>query len=87
MEVAEVKGRLTELFANASHIGVQGEDCSFGVIVVTDDFAEVRPVQRQQKILAAFSSELGSGALHALTVEAYTPQEWESKSSLTAIQM
>jgi acid stress-induced BolA-like protein IbaG/YrbA len=48
--------------------------------VVSQVFDGLRPVQRQQRILAAFSESLATGELHALTVEAFTTTEWQARA-------
>lgn len=86
MNAGEVVGRLRTLFG-APEFDIGGEDCSFHVSVVAEEFAGLKPVQRQQKVLSAFASELASGELHALTVQAFTPDEWEARACLTSIQL
>lgn len=88
MLAEEVKSRIGDAVPGAE-IGVEGEDCSFSVTVLSPEFAGMPVIRRQQKILAAFSEELQSGALHALTVKAHTPEEWKSfqQAGLTQIQM
>ncbi len=60
---------------------VEGEECSFSLTIVSDGFAGLNTVRRQQMVLSGFTDELASGALHALTVKAYTLEEWNNKSS------
>ncbi|HBS42831.1 MAG TPA: hypothetical protein DEA26_09135 [Oceanospirillales bacterium] len=74
MDAIEVQNRIkTEL--RGSHVIINGADCSFSVQVISQAFADMRPVLRQQKILQLFSNELSTGELHALTVDARTPLE------------
>ncbi|NEX21123.1 BolA/IbaG family iron-sulfur metabolism protein [Thiorhodococcus mannitoliphagus] len=62
-------------------IDIAGEDCNFEVHIVSENFAGQSLLQRQKGILALFKDELGSGALHALTIKAKTPQEKAAESS------
>jgi len=84
----EVVARIDAAVPGAEII-VDGADCSFEVTVLSSAFAGQPVVRRQQKILAAFSEELQSGALHALSVKAHTPEEWKSfqQAGLTQIQL
>jgi len=84
----EVVARIDAAVPGAEII-VDGADCSFEVTVLSSEFAGQPVVRRQQKILAAFSEELQSGALHALSVKAHTPEEWKSfqQAGLTQIQL
>lgn len=87
MNGEEVSSRIAGLFADA-RVEVSGQDCNFSVLVVSDAFAEMRPVARQQQILKLFTEELASGRLHALTVDACTASELAARqSSLTSISL
>jgi BolA protein len=68
-------------------IDVAGEDCSFEVYVVSEAFAGQGTLQRQKPILALFSEEIRSGALHALTIRAKTPAEQQGNSGLVQIEL
>jgi acid stress-induced BolA-like protein IbaG/YrbA len=56
-------------------IELQGEECSFTVVVVSARFEGVRPLARQQSVLRLFARELALGELHALSVSTKTPAE------------
>ena len=75
MEKAAVAARIKQAIPDAE-IQVEGADCNFSVVVLSQHFEKMMPVKRQQQILACFSDLLGSGALHALSVKAHTPAEW-----------
>jgi acid stress-induced BolA-like protein IbaG/YrbA len=85
MQAEEIVNRINTLHPNAQ-IDVAGEDCSFAVYVVSDEFAGKLTMQRQQPILALFAAELCSGKLHALSVTAKTPTELQSQGGLVQIQ-
>ena len=57
----------------------EGADCNFTVTVISDEFSGLMPAKRQQKVLNVFSEQLRTGALHALSVKAFTPAEWKKK--------
>ncbi len=88
MQVDQVISRIKSAVPD-SDITIDGEDCSFEVVVLSTEFAGMPVVRRQQKVLAAFSSELQSGELHALSVKAHTPDEWKSfqQVGLTQIEI
>ena len=52
----------------------------FEIQIVSENFAGQSLLQRQKGILGLFSDELRSGALHALTIKAKTPQEKDAES-------
>ena len=87
MEIAEVSSRIRAALDTNAQIDVQGADCNFTARVVSDVFAGLRPVQRQQKVLAAFTDLLADGRLHALTVETYTAAEWQARSPANLTQL
>lgn len=61
-------------------IDIAGADCSFELHIVSEGFAGQGPLQRQKGVLALFKDELQSGALHALTIKAKTPEEKAAES-------
>lgn len=82
METQEVISRIKNALAEAeADIRVDGADCNFTARVISENFAGMRPVQRQQQILQAFKDVLADGRLHALTVDAVTPAEWQARSA------
>ncbi len=69
-----------------AELEVTGADCDFTVTIISEQFQGLPRVKRQQRILSAFSDLLASGELHALTVKAYTLNEWNQRSN-TYIQI
>ena len=57
----------------------EGEDCNFSLTVICDSFSGQRSVARQQQILNIFSDLLKTGELHALSVKAFTQNEWQAQ--------
>ncbi|MCI0732923.1 MAG: BolA/IbaG family iron-sulfur metabolism protein [Methylococcaceae bacterium] len=55
---------------------VNGEGCSFSVIVVSTRFEGCTLLKKQQLVLDSVREPLASGALHAISVKAHTPEEW-----------
>jgi len=88
MQTEQVVSRIKEAVPGAD-VSVEGEDCSFAVVVLSTEFAGLPVVRRQQKVLGAFTTELQTGELHALSVKAHTPEEWKSfqQVGLTQIEM
>lgn len=80
MEIAEITNRIDSLLQDAE-VDIEGEDCSFSVSIISDEFKGLMPVKRQQKILALFAEELQTGELHALTVNAFTMEEFNRRQS------
>ncbi|XP_069734564.1 bolA-like protein 1 [Phaenicophaeus curvirostris] len=62
------------------HGGPPGAETHFSVVVVSERFAGLPPLQRHRLVHAALSAEL-AGPLHALAIVARTPQQWETLPS------
>ncbi len=63
-------------------ITVTGDGSHFQVTVVGERFADLNAVKRQQAVYATVNDLITSGELHALSIKAYTPAEWEKASKL-----
>ena len=59
---------------------IDGLGCDLTVTVISDQFAEQSLVKKQQLVMATLKEPLASGKLHALSVKAYTPEEWQALS-------
>jgi acid stress-induced BolA-like protein IbaG/YrbA len=55
---------------------VQGEGNKYTVTVVTDRFAGMRPVAKQQMIYAPLNAHIASGEIHAVSMRTFTQEEW-----------
>lgn len=87
MEQAEIINIIKQALPSAQ-ISAEGADCSFTVQVVSESFSGVGAVKRQQQILGLFSALLTTGTLHALSVKAYTPEEWAAaQTPLTQLSL
>ncbi|MEW5756990.1 MAG: BolA family protein [Pseudomonadota bacterium] len=81
MQCEEIK-RLVAQAIPGGEVEVTGDGYHFEVRVVSDVFAGKTPVQKQKIIYAPLNEFIKSGALHALSIKAYTPAEWESAKRL-----
>ena len=62
---------------SSMHNVPEGSESHFKVIIVSDIFAGLRPVQRQQRVYQVLSEEL-AGGIHALTMQTLTRVEWKA---------
>jgi acid stress-induced BolA-like protein IbaG/YrbA len=53
------------------------DDTHFEAVVVAEQFAGRRPLQRHQLVYAPLGARMGR-EIHALSIQAYTPDEWRS---------
>jgi monothiol glutaredoxin len=58
---------------------VEGEGCDLLIVVVSEQFTDLALVKKQQLVMAILKEPLASGKLHAVSVKAYTPDEWLDK--------
>jgi acid stress-induced BolA-like protein IbaG/YrbA len=61
---------------------VEASDCGGArveVTVVNESFTGKPPLKRHRLVNEVFGAELKSNQIHALTIKAYTPVQWETK--------
>lgn len=52
-----------------------GTSDHFQVTIISDDFEGLSPLERHRKVYAALGPDVG-GAIHALSIKAYTNTQW-----------
>lgn len=57
---------------------VEGDGTHFNALVVAEVFAGKSRVQKQQLVYDTVRKQLLDGTLHALSVKALTPAEWQA---------
>lgn len=67
------------------HSVPEGAESHFKVLVVSETFAEDKPIGRHRRVNALLRGELDAG-LHALSIHAWTPEEWFEKGGGPAPQ-
>ena len=65
---------------DCTHLEVQGDGAHFEAVVVSPAFAGASRVKRHQLVYAALGNALG-GAIHALSLDTPTPEEWAQRAS------
>jgi acid stress-induced BolA-like protein IbaG/YrbA len=74
--------QITDLIQAAlpqAQIEIRSDDNThFSARLVGPEFAGLRPLARHQLIYRALGERMGR-EIHALTIEAYTPQEWAAR--------
>jgi acid stress-induced BolA-like protein IbaG/YrbA len=81
MEISEVQG-LIEAGLPGAQVTVTGDGSHFQAVVVSDEFEGKSLLQKQKMVFATVNEHITSGALHAFSIKAYTPEEWEKASKL-----
>lgn len=65
------------------HAVPPGAESHFRVVVVSEGFAGLTRVARHRRVNALAAEELATG-LHALSLQAFTPEEWAAEVALHA---
>ncbi|MET0048138.1 MAG: BolA/IbaG family iron-sulfur metabolism protein [Sedimenticola sp.] len=86
MKEEQIIERVRELYPDAM-IDITGEDCSFELYVISNAFKDLDTLQRQKPILGLFKEEIRTGALHAISIKAKTPEEQSGNSGLVQITL
>ncbi|MEC7118883.1 MAG: BolA family iron metabolism protein IbaG [Pseudomonadota bacterium] len=74
-----ITGLLQSAFPDAD-IAVSGEGSKYELRIVDARFDGMRPVARQQAVYAPLNEHISSGAIHAVSIRAMTPEEWRKAS-------
>jgi monothiol glutaredoxin len=77
LTASDVKQLVSQGFSDAT-VMIEGEGCDLLITVVSAQFSELTSVKKQQLVMATLKEPLASGKLHAISVKAYTPDEWQA---------
>lgn len=72
--------QIEQSIANAKAT-VTGDGSKFEALVISDSFADLPTIKRHKLIYAVLDEYIKSGAIHALSIKAYTNAEWSTKQS------
>jgi len=75
MKNEEVQALIEENLST-DKVVVEGDGYHYQATVVSREFEGVRAVKRQQMVYATVQEPIADGSLHALTIKAYTPEEY-----------
>mmetsp|Transcript_8289 Transcript_8289/g.20633 ORF Transcript_8289/g.20633 Transcript_8289/m.20633 type:complete len:112 (+) Transcript_8289:81-416(+) len=82
LEAAFSPTHLEVLNESDAHNVPRGSETHFKVIVVSEGFAGVGPLDRHRLVNGALADEL-SGGVHALSIVAKTPAQWAKASHIS----
>nr|WP_086938326.1 BolA family iron metabolism protein IbaG [Thaumasiovibrio occultus] len=81
METAQIEQILQEALS-LQEVHVKGDGSHYEVIAVSEIFDGMSRVKKQQAIYAPLMSHIASNEIHALSIKAYTPDEWARDKKL-----
>ena len=76
MEPAEIEALLKDAL-NLSEVYVKGEGSHYSIIAVSDQFADMSRVKRQQMVYAPLASKIADGSMHAISIKTFSEQDWQ----------
>ena len=80
MEVTQIK-QLIEQGLDQAQVTVTGGEGKYEALVISSAFDGVSMVKRHQMVYRTVNEHIQSGALHALTIRAFTPEQWAQKNA------
>lgn len=63
---------------------VTGDGSKFEAQVVADEFSGLPTIKRHKLVYAVLDDHIKSGAIHALSIKAYTVDEWRAHQQATS---
>lgn len=67
-----------------SKADITGDGSKFEARVISSAFDGESKINRHKRVYAVLNEHIQSGAIHALTILAYTPEEWADKEQASA---
>jgi len=74
-------GTTKRLIECRMHSVPKNSETHFKVIIVSENFADMKVLQRHRSVNECLKEEL-EGQVHALSIKAKTPAQWEKNSSV-----
>ncbi|GAA0343613.1 BolA family iron metabolism protein IbaG [Morganella psychrotolerans] len=84
MDTNEIKQVLMDTLALTDAI-VTGDGSHFQVVAVGDLFDGMSRVKQQQAVYAPLMEYIADNRIHALSIKAYTPAQWERDRKLNGL--
>ena len=80
MEASEVK-KCIEAGMPGAEVSVTADGSKYTATVVSAEFEGKTMIAEQKMVYATVNDHIQSGAIHALTIKAYTPDEWAAENA------
>ncbi|RUO26646.1 cell division protein BolA [Aliidiomarina minuta] len=81
MEPAQIQDILREAI-DLEEVYVKSDGSHVEVIAVAEVFGELSRVKQQQLIYAPLKPAIADGSIHAVSIKAYTPAQWQREKKL-----
>lgn len=83
MQTQDIKNLIEQNIPGVT-VTITGDGTHFEAIIVGDIFTGKTPVQQHQTVYQALGDKMGTD-IHALSLQTYTPEQWEKKKDLRVI--
>lgn len=80
MQPQEIKS-LIESSMSTQLVETEAEGSHVKITVVSKDFDGLNTLKRQQKIYALLQDAISSGAIHAVHMKTFTPDQWATQGA------
>ncbi|WP_096085249.1 BolA family protein [Agaribacterium haliotis] len=80
MQVEEIKA-LVEASVPESIVEVQVDGSHIALNVVSPAFEGLNTLKKQQLVYAGLQEAISSGAIHAVQMKTYTPEQWQAHNA------
>lgn len=84
MDIIQVK-QILEDALSLQEIHVKGEGSHYEVVAVDSSFEGMSRVKKQQLIYAPLMEYIQRNDIHAVSIKAYTPEEWARDKKLMSL--
>ena len=80
MQASEIKALIeANIPDSTAEVSIDGSHAS--VTVVSPVFAGLNPVKKQQLVYAGLNEHIASGAIHAVHIKTFTPDQWQANNA------
>lgn len=76
MTIDELRQLLVSNFPQST-VHIDGDEANFSVNIIDPGFKDINNFNRQKKVLACVKEHIVSGEIHAFSVQAFSPDEWD----------
>lgn len=76
MDIKEIETLLKDSL-NLAEVYVKGEGSHYNIIAVSDAFADMSRVKRQQFVYAPLNAFIADGSMHAVSIKTFTEKDWK----------
>lgn len=72
---------MIEAGLSGAQVSVTGDGSHFEAIVISEAFRGKGPLEKHRLVYSTLGDQMSSGTIHALSIRAYTPEEWQNRRS------